>query len=270
MPELPEVETTLRGVRPYLEGQQITRLHVHDSRLRWPVPVDLPARIEGVTIDSLQRRGKYLLFTTRDGSMIVHLGMSGSLRVEDRARPRRKHDHIQADLNAELCLRFNDPRRFGAWLWSEDWRQHPLLSSLGPEPLSNHFTGAHLYNNSRGRKTAVKSFIMDHHQVVGVGNIYASEALFLAGINPGRAAGRISKARYDALAEAIRTILDRAIHSGGTTLRDFINTEGKPGYFKQSLSVYGRAGQPCLACGTTLRSIRLGQRASVYCRSCQK
>ncbi|QCF24707.1 bifunctional DNA-formamidopyrimidine glycosylase/DNA-(apurinic or apyrimidinic site) lyase [Hydrocarboniclastica marina] len=270
MPELPEVETTLRGIRPHLEGRRISQLHVFESRLRWPIPADLPAQIEAAVVERLERRGKYLLFMTSRGTMIVHLGMSGSLRLEHPHTATRKHDHVQADLTPELCLRFNDPRRFGAWLWTENWRQHPLLRNLGPEPLGPDFSGSHLFSASRGRTTAVKNFIMDHHQVVGVGNIYAAEALFLAGIHPARAAGRISRARYDILADSIRTVLGNAIEMGGTTLRDFINTDGNPGYFKQSLRVYGRAGQACLTCASTLKASRLGQRATVYCTRCQR
>lgn len=269
MPELPEVETTRRGIQPHLEGRRVSQLKVREPRLRWPVPESLPDSLGGQEIHAVDRRGKYLLLQTGNGTAIVHLGMSGSLRLADPAAPALKHDHIQADLESGLCLRFNDPRRFGAWLWAVDWPRHPLLRDLGPEPLGPDFDGAHLFRLSRGRKAPVKSFIMDHHNVVGVGNIYATEALFTAGIHPGRAAGRISLARYEVLAEAIRTILADAIAMGGTTLRDFINTDGKPGYFKQSLRVYGRGGLTCVTCATPLRSVRLGQRATVYCTLCQ-
>lgn len=269
MPELPEVETTRRGIQPHLEGRRVSQLKVREPRLRWPVPESLPDSLGGQEIHAVDRRGKYLLLQTGNGTAIVHLGMSGSLRLADPATPALKHDHIQADLESGLCLRFNDPRRFGAWLWAVDWPRHPLLRDLGPEPLGPDFDGAHLFRLSRGRKAPVKSFIMDHHNVVGVGNIYATEALFTAGIHPGRAAGRISLARYEVLAEAIRTILAEAIAMGGTTLRDFINTDGKPGYFKQSLRVYGRGGLTCVTCATPLRSVRLGQRATVYCTLCQ-
>lgn len=270
MPELPEVETTRQGIRPHLEGQRIVRLEVRDPRLRWPVPDSLPQQLGGKTIEAVNRRGKYLLLQTSTGSAIVHLGMSGSLRLAEPASPPRKHDHVQVDLESGLCLRFNDPRRFGAWLWSADWTTHALLKDLGPEPLGPDFDGAHLFRLSRGRKAAIKNFIMDHHNVVGVGNIYAAEALFLAGVHPERAAGRVSLARYQVLADAIRTILADAIAMGGTTLRDFINTDGNPGYFKQSLRVYGRGSQQCLICSATLKSVRLGQRATVYCGRCQR
>lgn len=269
MPELPEVETTRRGIQPHLEGHHIVQLAVREPRLRWPVPESLGVNLTNNTIRTVDRRGKYLLLQTDNGTALVHLGMSGSLRLSDPATAPRKHDHVQADLDSGQCLRFNDPRRFGAWLWAEDWSTHPLLRDLGPEPLGPDFDGMHLFRLSRGRKAPVKAFIMDHHNVVGVGNIYATEALFVAGIHPGRAAGRISLTRYDALAEAIRKILAEAIEMGGTTLRDFINSDGQPGYFKQSLRVYGRGGLRCRICSTSLRSVRLGQRATVYCTRCQ-
>lgn len=270
MPELPEVETTRRGIRSHLEGHRIVRLEVREKRLRWPVPDALPIRLTGNEISAVDRRGKYLLLHTATGSAIIHLGMSGSLRLTEPQTPKMKHDHIQADLESGLCLRFNDPRRFGAWLWTDDWTKHPLLRNLGPEPLGEDFTAAHLFRLSRGRRAPVKAFIMDATTVVGVGNIYATEALFIAGIHPGRAAGRISMARYEALTNAIRSVLAEAIQMGGTTLRDFVNTEGKPGYFKQSLRAYGRGGLACLVCAGPLRSIRLGQRATVYCTRCQR
>lgn len=270
MPELPEVETTRRGIRPHLEGHRIVRLDIREPRLRWPVPETLPAQLSGKEIEAVNRRGKYLLLETREGAAIVHLGMSGSLRLVDPRVPPLKHDHVQADLESGLSLRFNDPRRFGAWLWSEDWSRHPLLRNLGPEPLGTEFDGKHLFRLSRGRKAPVKAFIMDHHNVVGVGNIYATEALFIAGIHPGRAAGRISLARYQVLADAIRVILAEAIEMGGTTLRDFVNTGGKPGYFKQSLRVYGRGKLQCITCNIPLKSVRLSQRATVYCANCQR
>lgn len=270
MPELPEVETTRRGIRPHLEGHRIVRLEVREPRLRWPVPDSLPQHLNGQQIRAVDRRGKYLLLRTDEGAAIVHLGMSGSLRLADPDASAMKHDHVQADLESGFCLRFNDPRRFGAWLWSENPETHPLLRDLGPEPLGPDFDGEHLFRLSRGRKAPVKTFIMDHHNVVGVGNIYATEALFMAGIHPGRVAGRVSLARYRNLAGAIRTILSEAIDMGGTTLRDFINTDGKPGYFKQSLRAYGRANLACITCAKPLKSIRLGQRATVFCVHCQR
>ena len=270
MPELPEVETTRRGVEPFSAGQRITELRVRESRLRWPVPPDLPAILKGLEVQSVERRAKYLLFRTRKGTLLVHLGMSGSLRVMDPAAPPLKHDHIDLVFENGRCLRFNDPRRFGCFLWVTPGEPHPLLSRLGPEPLSDAFDGDYLYRLSRGRKAPVKQFIMDGHVVVGVGNIYANEALFLSKILPHRAAGRISRARYQHLSHNIKQVLTSAITQGGTTLRDFVGGDGKPGYFAQQLFVYGRAGEPCKSCGTPLRERRLSQRSTVYCVACQR
>ncbi len=270
MPELPEVETTRRGIAPYLEGQCVTQVRIHNGSLRWPVPAELAGALTRGPIQSVDRRGKYLLFNTDQGSAIVHLGMSGSLRLCQPETPRRTHDHVELALTSGWVLRFNDPRRFGAWLWASDARQHPLLRNLGPEPLDETFTGDLLYQLSRGRRAAVKAFIMDHHIVVGVGNIYASEALFMAGIHPTRPAGRVGRERYRRLAAAIRQVLGAAIEQGGTTLRDFINGHGEPGYFRQSLNVYGRAGETCHQCGTTLRARRIAQRSTVFCVHCQR
>lgn len=270
MPELPEVETTRRGVAPYCEGRVIESLVVREHRMRWPVPADMSARLQGQTIERVDRRGKYLLFRTAVGSFLVHLGMSGSLRVVSAADPVGKHDHIDLVCSGGAVLRFNDPRRFGSWLWIGAGDAHPLLDTMGPEPLGPDFDGELLYRRSRGRKGAVKNFIMDGKIVVGVGNIYANEALFAAGILPQRAAGRVSRERYDRLAAAIREILGRAIEVGGTTLRDFVGGDGKPGYFKQSLYVYGRQGEDCKVCSEPLKEIRLGQRSTVYCPRCQR
>lgn len=274
MPELPEVETTRRGIAPFCEGQIITRLVIRDGRLRWPVPEDLPRLVEGATITAVDRRAKYLLIrvTGADvtGTLIVHLGMSGSLRVITDASEPLRHDHIELTLQTGVRLRFNDPRRFGCWLWSETPESHRLLLGLGPEPLAAEFNGSLLYRLSRGKQTPVKSFIMDNHNVVGVGNIYANEALFKAGIHPKRAAGRISLNRYHRLAEAIRETLSAAILMGGTTLRDFVNSDGKPGYFAQSLLVYGRGGEACVECGLALKEIRMNQRTTIYCTHCQR
>lgn len=275
MPELPEVEITRRGIAPFCEGQTIARIVIRDGRLRWPVPPNLPDLIEGGLITEVDRRAKYLLLRITcagvTGTLIVHLGMSGSLRViTDSSEPLR-HDHIELILQSGVSLRFNDPRRFGCWLWSEETHDsHPLLSSLGPEPLAPEFSGALLYRRSRGRQAPVKSFIMDSHVVVGVGNIYANEALFKAGIHPKRAAGRISLGRYQRLATEIRETLSGAILMGGTTLRDFVNSDGKPGYFAQSLLVYGHGGKACRECGLTLKEIRMNQRTTVYCGQCQR
>jgi formamidopyrimidine-DNA glycosylase len=270
MPELPEVETTLRGIRPWLEGRRIERLKVRERRLRWPVPAEV-ARAEGALITGLRRRAKYLLLQTdAGGDLMIHLGMSGSLRViTDGAEP-RIHDHFDL-VTAEAVVRYNDPRRFGALLWVPPPREEfALLRHLGPEPLGPHFSGEHLHRLSRGRKLAVKNFIMDGKVVVGVGNIYASEALFMAGIHPGRAAGRISRGRYDALADAIRDVLGRSIEQGGTTLRDYVNSEGAPGYFALDLLAYGREGQACFQCGTSMKQRVIGQRSSFYCPTCQR
>lgn len=270
MPELPEVETTRRGVRPHVEGREIARLVVRESRLRWPIPADLPALLQGQRVESVRRRAKYLLFVTSAGTLLIHLGMSGSLRVVSPAQLPAKHDHFDIELNGGSVLRYNDPRRFGCCLWFTPGEEHPLLRDLGPEPLSNDFDGALLHRRSRGRKGPVKAFLMDQKVVVGVGNIYANEALFLAGIRPDRAAGRISLARYQALADRCKQVLASAISQGGTTLRDFVGGDGKPGYFAQQLYVYGREGQPCKCCGLPLRELRISQRSSIYCVACQR
>lgn len=277
MPELPEVETTRRGIAPHLVGRRVAELVVHDGRLRWPVPDDLPARLAGQRIARVDRRGKYLLMVVDSGQVMWHLGMSGSLRLSAPAMPRKTHDHLVLRLTepdgqaSSLELRFHDPRRFGCCLWlSDDPLQHPLLRELGPEPLSEAFTDDHLFRVSRGKTAPVKAFLMDSHVVVGVGNIYANEALFRVGIHPLREAGRISAARYAELTRTVREILAQAIAQGGTTLRDFVNGNGEPGYFQQTLDVYGRAGQPCRRCGQTLREVRLSARSTVYCGRCQR
>jgi formamidopyrimidine-DNA glycosylase len=272
MPELPEVETTRRGIAPHVLGQTVTDLVVREPRLRWPVPAELPEKLRGRTIRAVERRGKYLLLhTATTGTLLIHLGMSGSLRVTDPALPPKKHDHLDLVLASGLALRFHDPRRFGCWLWTEDDPcAHPLLAELGPEPLEAGFGGAHLHGRSRGRSVAVKAFIMDSHVVVGVGNIYANEALFRAGIAPHRPAGRVSADRYEKLADAIRAVLAASIEQGGTTLRDFVNEAGNPGYFRQTLQVYDRAGEPCLRCGAAIKRVRLGQRATYWCPRCQR
>jgi len=271
VPELPEVETTRRGVAPFAEGATVEDVIVREPRLRWPVPANLPALLRGQQIDRVTRRAKYLLFDTGGGTLLVHLGMSGSLRVIRGPAPvPMRHDHIDLQLTGGDCLRFNDPRRFGCFLWLQPGEQHPLLSHLGPEPLSADFDGHLLYRLSRGRRGPVKNFIMDGRIVVGVGNIYANEALHQAGIRPDRRAGRISVARYQILADCVKQVLTSAIEQGGTTLRDFVGGDGKPGYFAQQLYVYGRKGQPCKTCGAVLREQRLGQRSTVYCVTCQR
>jgi len=269
MPELPEVETTLRGIEPHMQDQRISRVIVRDPRLRWPVPDEIHAA-EGQRVIGLRRRAKYLLVELEQGGLIIHLGMSGSLRVLSEPRPAEKHDHFDIELESGTCLRFNDPRRFGAFLWVDGKPEsHELLSKLGPEPLSDDFSADYLHGRSRDRRVAVKNFIMNGHVVVGVGNIYASEALFMAGIHPQRAAGKISAGRYASLVDSIRDVLSRAIRQGGTTLRDFVNSDGAPGYFAQELLVYDRAGSDCFQCGAVIRQKTIGQRSSYYCPSCQ-
>ncbi len=270
MPELPEVETTRRGIAEHLLGQRVRAVQVRERRLRWPVPEDLDVRLSGQRIEAVERRAKYLLIRAEVGTLIVHLGMSGSLRLVPGDIPAAAHEHVDILLESGLALRYTDPRRFGAMLWSQTPLEHELLARLGPEPLTEAFDGERLYRLSRGRRMAVKPFIMDNAVVVGVGNIYASEALFAAGIDPRREAGSISAARYRRLAEEIKRILAYAIERGGTTLRDFVGGDGKPGYFQQELFVYGRGGEGCKQCGTTLREERLGQRSSVYCPRCQR
>ncbi|MBX9913264.1 MAG: bifunctional DNA-formamidopyrimidine glycosylase/DNA-(apurinic or apyrimidinic site) lyase [Pseudomonadaceae bacterium] len=270
MPELPEVETTRRGIAPYLEGLRVQQVIVRERRLRWPIPEDLDVRLSGQLIERVERRAKYLLLYAEAGCLISHLGMSGSLRLVPADTPVAKHEHVDIVMESGLALRYHDPRRFGSMLWSSDPLQHPLLQKLGPEPLTDLFDGERLFSQSRGKNIAVKPFIMDNAVVVGVGNIYASEALFAAGIDPRRAAGSISRARYLKLAVAIKRILAHAIERGGTTLRDFVGGDGQPGYFQQELFVYGRGGEFCKACGSTLHELKLGQRASVYCPKCQR
>jgi formamidopyrimidine-DNA glycosylase len=270
MPELPEVETTLRGIKPHLLNQQISRVVVRDSRLRWPVPADVN-KAEGQRFVNLSRRGKYLLLHLEQGGLIIHLGMSGSLRILEYSTTPAKHDHVDVELDNGVCLRFNDPRRFGAFLWVDGaMESHELLCKLGPEPLSGDFTGDYLYRRSRDRKVAIKNFIMNGHIVVGVGNIYASEALFMAGIHPQRAAGKVSRPRFEGLVAAICDVLGRAIEQGGTTLKDFVNSDGAPGYFAQQLLVYDRAGGECFQCSSLIRKVVIGQRSSYYCPQCQK
>ncbi|TDG15694.1 bifunctional DNA-formamidopyrimidine glycosylase/DNA-(apurinic or apyrimidinic site) lyase [Seongchinamella unica] len=270
MPELPEVETTRRGVAPHVDGREIKAMLVREPRLRWPIPDDLPAMIEGQRITAVHRRAKYLLFHTAPGYVLLHLGMSGSLRLVDPAEPAAFHDHFDIVLSGDKILRYNDPRRFGCCLWQPAGEAHPLLVGLGPEPLSADFDGDLLYRRSRGRRGPVKSFLMDQKIVVGVGNIYANEALFLAGIRPDRAAGRISRARYQVLAERVKQVLTSAIEQGGTTLRDFVGGDGKPGYFAQQLFAYGREGLPCKQCGKKMQESRISQRTTVYCVACQR
>jgi formamidopyrimidine-DNA glycosylase len=269
MPELPEVETTRRGIAPHIVGQRVDRVIVREPRLRWPVPSDLNERLSGALITGVRRRAKYLLIDSSAGCVMVHLGMSGSLRIMPAETPALFHDHIDVVLSGGNCLRYHDPRRFGSCHWLEN-DQHPLLDHLGPEPLSDAFHADYLYGLARGRRAPIKQFVMDGRVVVGVGNIYANEALFRAGIRPDRAAGRTSHSRYIELVSAIKVILNHAIAVGGTTLRDFVGGDGEPGYFAQSLDVYGRAGKSCRRCTRRLTEIRIGGRSTVFCRQCQR
>ena len=270
MPELPEVEITRRGIEPLVVGKQVTAVRLRDQRLRWPVPSNLGRKLRGRRILDVRRRAKYLLLRTTGGTLLLHLGMSGSLLIVSHDQPPERHDHLDVVLENGRCLRLRDPRRFGAALWlTGDPLEHPLLAGLGPEPLDEDFTGDWLYTVSRRRRVAVKNYVMNARVVVGVGNIYASEALHLSGIHPLRAAGRISRQRYLRLADTIRDVLHQAIDAGGTTFRDFVDSDGEPGYFSNQLQVYGRAGKPCHRCGTLLRQRVIGQRSSFYCVGCQ-
>jgi formamidopyrimidine-DNA glycosylase len=271
MPELPEVETTRRGIEPAVCGERITALHIHDGRLRWPVDPKLPRILRGQCIHAVRRRGKYLLLQVDRGTLIIHLGMSGSLRVLDTGTPHRPHDHIDLVLASGHLLRFNDPRRFGCWLYTTAPPEvHPLLQHLAPEPLETGFDADYLFRVTRDRRVAIKPLLMNSRLVTGVGNIYANEALFLARIRPSRAARRLDHAACSRLVRAIRTVLRAAIRSGGTTLRDFIGADGRQGYFRQKLHVYGREGLPCRICGTLIRESRQGQRSTCYCPHCQQ
>jgi formamidopyrimidine-DNA glycosylase len=270
MPELPEVETTRRGLAAHLTGRCVVAVRLHRPDLRWPFPPELQTALPGQRLNAVTRRAKYLLLDSRAGSVLAHLGMSGSLRLVAADSPRRAHDHAELVLDSGLALRLHDPRRFGCLLWQAPGTLHPLLAGLGPEPLSDAFDGAWLHRLAVGRRASVKTFLMDQRVVVGVGNIYAAEALFAAGIHPLRAAGRVSRPRFEALADAVKRTLDAAITRGGTTLRDFLDPDGSPGYFAQELQVYGREGAPCRRCGARLRGALIGQRASVWCPRCQR
>jgi formamidopyrimidine-DNA glycosylase len=271
MPELPEVETTLRGIAPHWVGQRVEDVIVREPRLRWPVTHAL-TEIKGQRCVSASRRGKYLLFLMESGATVMmHLGMSGSLRVVPVSTPWRKHDHVAITLPEGQQLRLHDPRRFGAVLMIDGPpEEHALLCELGPEPLSDAFSAQHLFDSSRGKAAAVKTFIMDSHQVVGVGNIYACESLFMAGIHPEKPAGKVTLPRYAKLHAAICEVLSASIEMGGTTLRDFVRDTGEPGYFKQSLRVYDREGEPCRQCSSLVKRKVLGQRSTFYCGKCQR
>jgi len=271
MPELPEVETTLRGIEPYVDGQTLTNVVVRNASMRWPIPtLELKALI-GQKVNRLERRAKYILMHTDKGCILLHLGMSGSLKVLDVTEAATKHDHLDLEFGGHKVVRLNDPRRFGCCLLiREPVNQHKLLANLGPEPLSDAFNAERLFSLSRGKSQAIKSFIMDNKVVVGVGNIYASESLFKACIRPTIAAKRISRARYQTLFNEIIAVLSKAIQAGGTTLNDFTQADGKPGYFAQQLQVYGRAGEPCYQCGSEVKSTVIGQRNTFYCTTCQR
>ena len=271
MPELPEVETTLRGIEPHILNKEITSISVRNPSLRWPVPVNsLKDNLVSNSFLSIRRRGKYLILESLKGFVLIHLGMSGCLRIFDNNSAPEKHDHIDVCFDDNSILRYTDPRRFGSFLWTEEPESHVLINKLGPEPLGNEFSGTHLFKKSRKKKMPVKNFIMDSQVVVGVGNIYASEALFLAGIRPKKNAGKVSYDQYESLASEIRNLLNKSIEKGGTTLRDFVGGDNKPGYFKQQLNVYGRSGEECKVCRSILKNLKIGQRGSVYCPKCQK
>lgn len=270
MPELPEVETTLRGISPHTLKRTVSKVVIRQPSLRWPIPDNFPALIEQQMLLGITRRGKYLLFEFSQGHGLVHLGMSGSLRIVDAATPSNPHDHFDW-IFGDIALRYHDPRRFGCLLWVEGQpHEHKLLANLGPEPLTDEFTADYLFQRSRKRSQAVKQFIMDSHVVVGVGNIYANESLFMSRIKPLRKAGSLTRKNCEDLVQNIKFVLNRSIEQGGTTLRDFVGGDGKPGYFKQQLLVYGRGGEPCTECGKPLKETRMNDRTTVYCVNCQK
>lgn len=270
MPELPEVETTRRGIAPHIERRKVTGVDIRQPSLRWPIPDTLTDAILGRQLLDIQRRGKYLLLRFGAGNLLIHLGMSGSLRIVKPEEPPRFHDHVDIAFGKHI-LRYCDPRRFGCMLWVEgDPMAHSLLAHLGPEPLGEDFTAEYLFKRSRKRTAPIKQFLMDSKTVVGVGNIYANEALYFSGIKPIRKAGTVTRKQYELLVENIRFVLQRSIEQGGTTLRDFVGSDGQPGYFKQQLMVYGRGAQPCKQCGRVLKEIRLNNRTTVYCVDCQR
>ncbi|MBK1650689.1 bifunctional DNA-formamidopyrimidine glycosylase/DNA-(apurinic or apyrimidinic site) lyase [Halorhodospira halochloris] len=272
MPELPEVETTRRALEPYLQGKRIVGCEVYQPRLRYPIPANLPSLLRGRSVIALRRRSKYLILDLDNGSwLLVHLGMSGKIRLVDSLVERDRHDHVELVVDREqpTRLRLNDPRRFGCVIsGTGDPLEHKLLARLGPEPFESGFDGAYLYRRARGRRIAIKAFLMDASVVVGVGNIYANEALYRAGIRPDRAAGKVAEKRYAKLAAAVREVLEDALAAGGTTLRDYTDSNGKLGYFVQQLAVYG--GGSCPSCGGELRHVRLAQRSTWFCACCQR
>lgn len=269
MPELPEVEVTRLGISPHILNKKITHIAIHRPKLRWDIPQSL-LQLKGLSFTKVTRRAKYLLLDSTAGTAIVHLGMSGTLRVLSQSAERKKHDHVEVFFEDGSCLRYNDPRRFGAWLWSElPPAAHPLLEKLGPEPLLDDFHADYLQQALAQRKKAIKLCLMDNHVVVGVGNIYANEALFLSGIHPKREARTLTKSEIERLVVQIKVILGKAIEQGGTTLKDFSQADGQPGYFTQQLWVYGRGNENCRQCGSILEEIKLGQRTTVFCSVCQ-
>lgn len=268
MPELPEVETSRRGIEPHLVGNILHYAIVRNSKLRWPVSEKIKTLLDEPIL-SVKRRAKYLLIELNQGWIIVHLGMSGSVRILPEEQPEEKHDHIDLVFRDGKVLRYTDPRRFGAWLWCEDLATSSVLAHLGPEPLSAQFNAQYLYQQSKNKKIAIKPWLMDNKLVVGVGNIYANEALFSSGIMPDRKANSLTEQECDVLVNAIKTVLTRSIEQGGTTLKDFLQSDGKPGYFAQELFVYGRKDKACLICGHTIESIKQGQRSTFFCRHCQ-
>ncbi|MEJ2619327.1 MAG: bifunctional DNA-formamidopyrimidine glycosylase/DNA-(apurinic or apyrimidinic site) lyase [Candidatus Thiodiazotropha sp.] len=271
MPELPEVETTCRGISPHITGQRVKQVVIRQPRLRWPIPEELPKILSGRKLLNVSRRGKYLLLSFHHGTLIIHLGMSGSLRILDPASQLQKHDHFDLQVSSGKLLRLRDPRRFGAVLWTDQPpSQHPLIAHLGPEPLQAEFNAAYLHEQGQRRRLAIKQLIMDSKVVVGVGNIYASESLYKSAIHPTRPSNRISETRYAHLVEAVKETLTAAIAQGGTTLRDFQREDGNPGYFAQQLQVYGKTDQPCPKCGSPIRQKTLAQRSTFYCSACQR
>lgn len=275
MPELPEVETTLRGIQPKTEGQHIQKLIVRNPKLRWPVEAHLTETLPGKKLSKISRRAKYLLLTLtddkgRESHLILHLGMSGNLRVLPQNTPHQKHDHIDVLFDNGFMLRYHDPRRFGAFLWTDEpIMAHPLLTHLAPEPLSEEFNTDQLFQHMKGKTSAIKAIIMNNRYAVGVGNIYANESLFLSGIHPQTPANKLTRAQTDSLVSNIKQVLAKAIEQGGTTLKDFLTPDGKPGYFKQELNVYGRQGEACPVCATPIVRITQNQRASYFCPQCQ-
>lgn len=269
MPELPEVQTTLNGIAPLCQGKTIAAVHIRQPKLRWPIPDTLPAYLDNAKIQEIERRAKYLLFHFKRGTMLIHLGMSGRIRCTPEQLPIEKHDHVDIIFIDGSCLRYTDPRRFGSILWADNVSTHKLLKDLGPEPLSNDFSAQYLYDIAQQKHITAKALLMNQTIVAGLGNIYVCESLFIAGIHPERATKTLTLDECRKLIFACKTVLTKAIKQGGTTLKDFANTDGKPGYFKQSLLVYGRDGEPCIECNTPLSGIRMNQRATVFCSRCQ-